>query len=439
MLLEFRVKNFRSFATSATLDLTSTSLRTQVPRNGKSWADSTVRTAAIFGPNASGKSTLLDALETLIKSIRRPRTLLFHPYLGDTESDTDSTEYFLSFVADDVRYDYEVSAEHWGISYESLKSYPHGTARHLFTRVQETESSEMLFSTGSTLKGPTQEVRRITTRTATFLSTALQYEHLTLAPIARDLVHSPNFQSIEVGDQGTSNRLQWVMARLAEGEPGWQELVNSVAQAADLGISEVRLDERELPENLVKKVAAIYAAMDDDAETELPDEVIASMGRSLVFTHRSADNGQFSLPLSAQSAGTITWMATVLPAIEALTAGGVLVVDELDSSLHPKLTATLIEMFQDQDINNLGAQLVFVAHDTALLSNSPTRLLSPNEVWFCEKDEEGMSELFSLQEFDTRKGNNEQKRYLAGKFGAIPDVSITEPFRRGLSLRENAG
>ncbi|MDN5587220.1 MAG: AAA family ATPase [Brevibacterium sp.] len=439
MLLEFRVRNFRSFADTATLDLTSKTLRTLVPRNGQSWIDSTVRTAAIFGPNASGKSTLLDALETLIKSIRRPRTLLFHPHFGHTSGTAERTEYFLSFVADDVRYDYEISAEDWGISYESLKSYPHGTARHLFTRVQDHKSSEMLLSTGSTLKGPTQEVRRITTRTATFLSTAFQYEHLTLAPVARALVHSPHFQSIEVGDQGTTNRLQWVMARLAEGDDGWQELVNSVARAADLGITEVRLDERELPEDLVKKLEALYAAVEDDPEMEVPEEIIASMGRSLVFTHKSADGGEFSLPLNAQSAGTITWMATVLPAIEALTTGGALVVDELDSSLHPSLTASLIEMFKDEDINHLGAQLIFVAHDTALLSNSPSRILEPNEVWFCEKDDDGTSELFSLQEFDTRKGNNEQKRYLAGKFGAVPDVNVTEPFRRGLSLRESVG
>ncbi|MDN5635344.1 MAG: ATP-binding protein [Brevibacterium sp.] len=199
------------------------------------------------------------------------------------------------------------------------------------------------------------------------------------------------------------------------------------------------MDERELPEDLVKKLEALYAAVEDDPEMEVPEEIIASMGRSLVFTHKSADGGEFSLPLNAQSAGTITWMATVLPAIEALTTGGALVVDELDSSLHPSLTASLIEMFKDEDINHLGAQLIFVAHDTALLSNSPSRILEPNEVWFCEKDDDGTSELFSLQEFDTRKGNNEQKRYLAGKFGAVPDVNVTEPFRRGLSLRESVG
>ena len=95
-------------------------------------------------------------------------------------------------------------------------------------------------------------------------------------------------------------------------------------------------------------------------------------------------------------------------------------------------------MFKDPDINRNGAQLIFVAHDTSLLSNSPTRLLEPNEVWFCEKDSEGASEVYSLAEFDTRRGNNEQKRYLSGRFGAVPDVSITEPFRSELARRRNA-
>ncbi|WCE40613.1 AAA family ATPase [Brevibacterium sp. BDJS002] len=438
MLLEFRVKNFRSFADDASLEFTSKTLRTRIPRPGQSWVDSTVRCAAIFGPNAAGKSTLLDALETLIKSVQRPRALLHFPHFRRTDL-PGPTEYFLSFIVNDVRYDYEVTAEQWGISYESLKSYPHGTGRNLFTRVQEDESSELLLSTGSTLKGPSQEVRRITTRTATYLGTALQYDHSMLAPIARGLVHFPSIQFIEVGERGTTTRLQWVMARLADGDSEWQELVNSVASAADLGITSVRLDEREVPADLVKKVEALYAAMEDDPATEVPEELLTSLGRSLVFTHTGPNGGEVSLPLNAQSSGTITWMATALPALEALSTGGVLVVDELDSSLHPRLTSSLLEMFKDEDINHLGAQLIFVAHDTSLLSNSPTRTLEPEEVWFCEKDEQGASELFSLAEFDSRKGNNEQKRYLAGRFGAIPDVNVTEPFRSGLARTRNAG
>lgn len=184
MLLEFRVKNFRSFVDDASLDFTSKTLRTQIPRQGQSWVASTVRCAAIFGPNAAGKSTLLDALETLIKSVQRPRTLLHFPHFRRTDLPC-PTEYFLNFVVNDVRYDYELIAEQWGISYESLKSYPHGTGRNLLTRVQDGESSEMLLSTGSTLKGPSQEVRRITTRTSTYMGTALQYDHSVLAPIAR--------------------------------------------------------------------------------------------------------------------------------------------------------------------------------------------------------------------------------------------------------------
>lgn len=439
MLLEFRVKNFRSFADWATLDLTSKTLRTQVPRQGQTWLQSTVRCVAVFGPNASGKSTLLDGLETLIASIQRPRTKLHHPHFGQVDSEPEATEYFLSFVVDEVRYDYEVVAEKWGITYESLKSYPHGTSRHLFTRVQASENADLLLSTGSTLKGPSQEVRRITTRTATFLGTALQYDHAVLAKIARGLVRNPHIQFIEVGEQETSSRLQTVMARLADGDTEWHNLVNSFARAADLGITAVRLDEREVPEKFLKRLETLYAAMEDDPSTEVPEELLTSLSRSLVFTHTAKDGREVELPLSAQSSGTITWIATAFPALEALRTGGALIVDEIDSSLHPKLTSSIIEMFKDADINKFGAQLIFVAHDTSLLSNSPTRLLEPHEIWFCEKDDEGGSELYSLSEFDTRKGNNEQKRYLSGRFGAIPDVSITEPFRLGVARNRNAG
>ena len=86
-------------------------------------------------------------------------------------------------------------------------------------------------------------------------------------------------------------------------------------------------------------------------------------------------------------------------------------------------------MFKDPDLNRTGAQILFSTHDATLLGNSPARLLEPGEVWFCEKDG-GSSEVFPLSDFDSRPGNNEQKRYLAGRFGALPDVDLFRLFSR---------
>lgn len=99
-----------------------------------------------------------------------------------------------------------------------------------------------------------------------------------------------------------------------------------------------------------------------------------------------------------------------------------LLVDELDASLHPEMVRYIVELFQSEEINSRGAQLIFTTHDVSLLGNAPTRLLEPSSVWFVEKDRSGVSELFSLDEFDQRSGNNNQRRYLAGQFGALPQV-----------------
>ena len=99
--------------------------------------------------------------------------------------------------------------------------------------------------------------------------------------------------------------------------------------------------------------------------------------------------------------------------------------DELDASLHPGLARYLVQLFLDSQTNPLGAQLIFTTHDVSLLGNSPTRLLEPRQVWFAEKDRSGRSELFCLDDFDNRVQNNNELRYLAGKFGAVPVIDET--------------
>jgi putative phage resistance protein len=100
------------------------------------------------------------------------------------------------------------------------------------------------------------------------------------------------------------------------------------------------------------------------------------------------------------TAGTLTWLTTSWHTLNALRHGTLLLVDELDASLHPGLARYLVQLFLDSQTNPLGAQLIFTTHDVSLLGNSPTRLLEPRQVWFTEKDRSGRSELFCLDDFD---------------------------------------
>ncbi|WP_276781935.1 ATP/GTP-binding protein [Actinomyces gerencseriae] len=423
MLLDFTVSNFRCFESEAQLSFVRPSLKTQIPKSPWTWTDVTFRVAAVLGANASGKSTLLNAVSALSAATAQPGSLLHHPHA--TAAADAPTAYDVNFVADEVRYRYEVEAAAWGIRLESLHAFPKGSARHLYTRTQATAEAPIEIKVGSSLKGPTAEVKRLLTPADLMLAVAARYRHTTLQPIARGIRGGTTIAAVRRNEDDQDLWLQWVISRMVEDPPRWTAVVRDLARTADLGITAVEVREKEIPPELLQRIRAMLAAgAGDDELREIPEDAVPSIQRSLVFSHANGGRTPFELGLGAQSTGTITWLATAAPAIETLGRGGLLVVDELDASLHPSLTAALVTMFKDQDLNRTGAQILFSTHDATLLGNSPTRLLEPGEVWFCEKDD-ASSEVFPLSDFDSRPGNNEQKRYLAGRFGALPDVDLS--------------
>jgi putative phage resistance protein len=434
MLLDFTVANFRCYAEETTLDLTRSSLKTLTPRTDSSWQEQTWRVAAIFGANASGKSTLLDALDCLHHAVGDQRDILYQPFSLDRDHAAQPSRFSIGFTHENERYSYSVEAHRWGISREELWAAGQRW-RKVFVRIQGPEDDEPTVESGTTLKGATNEVRRITTPKDLFLAIALKYKHTTLAPIARSL---RTMRFIHHSDEERSSRLRWVMSRLAEDPEQWTGIANSIAQAADLGIVGLELEEKEVPQEVLELLRRLLMNEDEDEDTEVPAEMLKELQRHLVVQHRGADGEEYRLSSSQQSQGTLTWLATVGPAIDALRLGQVLCIDELDASLHPTLTATLVDMFKDPDLNTRGAQIVFTTHDTALLDNSPVQLLEAGEVWLTEKSSFGASELFSLADFPSnRKGTNKQRRYLAGAFGAIPRVD-TSSLRRYLSTPAEA-
>ena len=422
MLLDFTVANYCCYAEEVTLDLTRSSLKTLTPRGGSSWQEQTWRVAAIFGANASGKSTLLDALDCLHHAVGGQRDILHQPFSLDRDHAAQPSRFTVGFTHENERYSYSVEAYRWGISREELWAAGQRW-RKVFVRTQTPEDDEPAIEAGATLKGATNEVRRITTPKDLFLAVALRYEHTTLAPIARSL---RSMRFIHHSDEERSSRLRWVMSRLAEDPEQWTGIANAIAQVADLGIVSLELEEQEVPQEMLDLLHRLLMNEDEGEDAEVPAEVLKELQRHLILRHRGADGEEYRLSSSQQSQGTLTWLATVGPAMDALRLGQVLCVDELDASLHPTLTATLVDMFKDPDLNTRGAQIVFTTHDTALLDNSPVQLLEAGEVWMTEKSPFGASELFSLADFPSnRKGTNKQRRYLAGAFGAIPRVDAS--------------
>lgn len=419
MILKFAVTNFRSFAGTAELNLTAPSLRTNTPRAGQTWLEVTDRVAAIYGANAAGKTTVLDAINALAHSIRSPGSgRFFQPHAGAVESDP-CTSYEVDFVADGVRYHYSVCAASWGIKHEELRSFPKGSSRLLFVRTRESSDAEVSFNPGASLTGPTAEVWRITKPSMLFLATAHRFGHDRLAPIARALLAGVGIDHLSFRERQDHDVLERVVMEMVAAPESQVDLVKALVQAADLGIESMEVRTQEIPADVRAKIERVLRALEDgdDDSADVP-----SLRDVVIFRHRGLDGEEFELPVHQESSGTITWLTTAWHALDALKNGTVLLVDELDASLHPMLARYVVELFLSRSLNNRGAQLIFSSHDVSLLGNSPTRLFNSRQVWFVEKDEVGASEMFSQDEFENRRGNNSERRYLAGAFGAVPNI-----------------
>lgn len=420
MLLSFAFQNFRSFADSAELTLTSSSFRTNVPRGGQSWNDVTERVAAIYGPNASGKSTVLDAIVALSEALRTPGGgQIYQPSLSGA-ADDEIVAFEVEFLARGVRHRYEVEAGPWGITREALYAFPKGTARMLFRRAQEDEGAPLEVKAGDSLTGPTAEVRRVTKPTMLFLATAHRYGHPGLAPVASALLAGVGIDHISFRDRQDEEVLHRVVMEMVAAPDAQVDLLKALVQTADLGVESIEVRSEEVSKADRERLIRVLKALNEGEEA--PEERVPKLRDVVAFRHQAEDGRIFELPLTGESSGTITWLTTAWHALDALRQGSVLLIDELDASLHPDLARYVVSLFLSADLNPHGAQLIFTSHDVSLLGNAPARLLEPQHVWFAEKNADGQSELFTQADFDNRAGNNSERRYLAGKFGAVPDI-----------------
>jgi hypothetical protein len=370
--------------------------------------------AGIYGPNASGKSNVVEALAWLSAAVGRSLRTWdeFIPrepfrFAGGPET---SSAYEVEMVVDGVRYAYRVEMDDSAVLFESLYSYPLRKPRVLFER----EGLEIHFRRGL---GSLAGTRELLTPTTLALSAAMRFGEPEVQPFGRELA---SIQVLGVRRNAAWRRLMGIgtkggspTERLFEergtpvqdslfgdaeiAPPDARESALALLRFADLGIDDVQMMEDE----------------DGDARTSAPSR------RQLRLLHRVAGQ-EVPFDLAEESVGTQTWFALIGPTLSALRDGRILLVDEIDASLHPRLSARLLELFQDRNTNRHGAQLIFTTHDTSLLSQ-----LNRDEVWLTEKGDSGATTLTALAEYGgekVRRSVNLEKAYLQGRFGAVPEL-----------------
>ncbi|MDA3643675.1 AAA family ATPase [Saccharopolyspora indica] len=430
MLRSFRLGNHRSFLTEQELLL--------MPRFDKSRY--VLPVTAVYGANASGKSNLLSGLAFMQSAVRSsfqrwdalegvPRT----PFkLASAAAGTPSV-FVVEFKTGGVAYTYGFAMDDERIGEEWLYSYPEKRKRIVFERT----GSEVKF--GSTLrdaKGELGVLGQMTRGNALLLSVAVQLNLEFAMPAYRFITRDLIFSSSE----GLSNPRTEALGRFIVRDPNNQRRVVDLLRAADLGITDLLVEEDEDPmwsrsvERAEAELQKIDAKMADDVDEEYRNSVrdrlnfLRDSGPRKIHRVKTV-HGDLAAPfdVAEESQGTRSWLRLIPIALGALDRGSVLLVDEIDSSLHPLLTARLVGLFRDERTNPNGAQLIFTTHDTSLLGTMlGDEVLKRDEVWFVSKEERGDTSLYALSDFKPRKEENAERRYLQGSYGAVPFVDHDE-------------
>jgi len=426
LLLQFRFANHASFRDEATLTLVSDGLTTNTPADGD-WIAHTQRVAAIYGANASGKTSVLNAMIYMQEVIRhsatswskRP-TLPRRAFKLDDHSTKAPSSFVLDFVLEGRRYEYGFSLNRERILEEWLYDYPSTRRRVLFDREGDDLVLGRGLGVGAALLRDTTGIREL------LVSRAALTKQPVLSRVADAI--SRAIDVTKFGESDRQGRIRQVIADLMVGDLNFDDL-ELMLRVADVGIKGAEIDEGKTDPRVEKILRAVIreSSDDEDLDDEGVDsqvaEVMKEAGRALRFEHRGERDQSFQLSMNLQSTGTLTWLALAAPAIRAIRQGSVYLIDELDASLHPQLSQVLVQMFRNRDINRSGAQLIFTTHDTYYLSPSSGDPLKASEVYFVEKSREGASELFSLADFSTRDADNFSRRYLQGRYGALPAVA----------------
>lgn len=415
MLIEFSVENYRSIGERQRLSLRGKVSDDSHPKNvvGRSNGDVLLKSAVIYGANASGKSNL-------VRAIRQMRRLVvtkpeegpdgldenYNPFIFDSGYAEKPTTFEIIFDVDGIRYKYAYSLNRTTILTESLYAYPNGVQQKWYERlVNEDGLSEFNVSKAHFKRDRESEKR--TRADVLFLSMATVFNHPQLQKVHSWFRNQLQVISLASGPPLPTRNI------VSPGSASGKEIskrIRDLIVHSDLGILDVIV--KEVPYEIPPEVAGVFTPdflstlMKETATTQFKYE----------FVHGSDGKEAGTLPITEESDGTQKLFAMAGTWFGALATEKCLIIDEIDASLHPSLLRHLIEEFHNISEAN-EAQIVCTTHDTNLLDQC---IFRRDQVFFVEKDVSLQSKVYALTEFQPRKDESLAKGYLGGRYGAIP-------------------
>lgn len=404
MLIQFSVGNFKSFKNIVTFSLLATS-RKEHEENTFVAKDKLrlLKNAVIYGANASGKTNLIQAMRfmrffVLFSTKDVTDKIKVTRFKLSTETENQPSTFEIIFLHEGIRYRYGFQADREKIHREWLFYVPKRKETRLFLREGNDFTIGTHFKEGKGLKDKTRQ-------NALFLSVVAQFN----GPLSTKVFQW--FRKFKVLTALTdTSYLDFTLKKLQD--PEFKNEIMKFTKFADLGIEDVGLEEtkmkiEDLPEEIKSKLKS------DD---ELIDVSVNAFHKKYDTENKAVGLEKFDFALE-ESAGTKKFFAISAPILDTLKKGNVLVIDELDSKLHPILIKFLIELYNSRENNPNNAQLVFVSHNTNLFNRT---IFRRDQIWLTEKNSYGATDLYSLVEYKVRNDASFEKDYMAGKYGAIP-------------------
>ncbi len=421
MLIDFKIKNFMSFRDESSFTMRANSDKAHTDNLIDVDGEKYSKTKIIYGANASGKTSLLLALDFVQGFINNSNRLLdkmnipVKPYKFRKNYSEEPSEFSISFIKDGLKYLYAFSCTQKAVISESLDIYYSAKPTRIFTR---TNIRDYKFNVDSKVQSD-NATKNLDNKL--FLVTEATWNYDKVKPVV-DFLLNDIFVIFNA-------EAQWRIffdKIMQSGEyDEYREFCLSMLGSADVSIDDFSVEThsvKEMGEDRVNGIKAYLRSM-----TKFSDEELNRVADTNVYsftTFHNVNDGEstsrYDLQLNEESLGTlhVFYMAPILYYV--MKEGKTLLVDEIDSSLHPLLVEFIVKLFHDENINVNGAQLIANTHDTNLLDLD---IFRRDEILFTERNyKTGATTMFPLSDFSPRTSENIERAYLLGRFGAIPFI-----------------
>ncbi|HOO56748.1 MAG TPA: ATP-binding protein [bacterium] len=436
MLIEFSFSNYLSFKDKVTLSMIASNddtLPQNVVKNAQGTDLNLLKSAVIYGANASGKSNFIKAMtfmkyfvEKSYMTLDKDTSINSSPFKLDQAYFQKPSEFEVVFLREGIRYIYGFKIDKKNVLQEWFYHYPKGQQSLLFERTSNTGDIKRDYKFGNSFKGGKKSLAEKTKRNSLFISVAAQFNH----EIADIVVSwfSEYFKVVDY-DHPLIKEQHSTIEKAVSNEESKNRIVEFL-KVSDTGIEDISIDYEKLDDGI--KVSDFLQNCDNSTEVIIGQRVHHSPNiLKISILHKGKNAGGESslipLKLGEESAGTKKLFDISETWINSIDSGSLMIVDEFDLRLHPLLSENLVNMFNSDSINKNNAQLIITTHNSDLLDKN---IFRRDQVWFTEKSREtGSSSLYSIWDFKknkARKTENLRKNYLAGRYGAVPILSRFE-------------